>query len=139
MTHTRVDPEIQLRLRRFWGVTFFSLGILWGFSSLVYVPVAVLTTVRGSSYPEVFIIVGGGLLVFFASIWAFYRKRAAAILLLVGGIFLLAAAAVSITVPRAQSSNAINLLLTSSSGVVACLLGLFGWITDVRGWPKLRG
>ena len=129
---------MQLRLRRFWGATVFSLGVLWGFSSLVYVPIAVMTTVRGSSYPEVFIIVFGGLLVFLGSIRAFYHRRGASIVLLVGGVVLLAAAVVSVTVPGAHSSNAINLLLTVSSGAAACLLGLFGLITGALGWPALR-
>ena len=139
MPDIEANPETQLRLRRFWGATFFSLGVLWGFSSLVYIPIAVMTTVRGSTYPEVFIIVFGGLLVFLASIRAFYRRRAASILLLSGGILLLAAAGISLVMPGAHIGSSVNLLLTISSSAVACLLGLFGWITDACGWPTLRG
>ena len=138
MPDTTASPDIQLRLRRFWSATAFSMGILWGFAGLVYIPIAVMTTVSGSSYPEVFIIVFGGLLVFLASIRAFYRRRVASMILIAGGVFLLAAAAASHFIPVAQASSTINLLLTISSGVVACVLGIFGWITDVRGWPTLR-
>ena len=128
---------IQQNLRRFWGLTFFSLGILWGFGGLVYIPVAVLTSLRGGSVAEVMLIVSGGLLIFPASILALYRRRLASILLLLGGILLLGIALALPWLPFAQTFGAANRLLTLSSGVVATALGLFGVIMEVRGWPKL--
>jgi hypothetical protein len=138
MTDMDCSTEIQLRLRRFWGATFFALGILWGFSSLVYVPVVVLTSLRGGSAAEVALILLGGLLIFVASIRAFYRRRAASVLLVVGGCVLLAVALALPYAPAEKISGADNWLLTFSSSVVAVLLGCFGWITDARGWPVLR-
>ncbi len=138
MTVTSTSAEIQRRLRHFWGVMVFSLGILWGFSSLVYTPIVVLTSARGGTLSEVVLIFLGGLLVFLASIRALYRRRAASFLLLVGGSVLLAAALALQYLPVAQTSGAANRLLTLSSGILAVFLGAFGWITDARGWPVLR-
>ena len=138
MTETSTSAEIQRRLRHFWGVTVFSLGILWGFSSLVYTPIVVLTSALGGSVAEVVLIFLGGLVVFLASIRALYRRRAASYILLVGGFVLLAVALALPYLPVAQTSGAANRLLTLSSGIVAVFLGAFGAITDARGWPKLR-
>lgn len=132
------DAFVQQRLRRFWGLTFFSLGILWGFGGLVYIPVAVLTSLRGGSVAEVVLIVSGGVLIFPASILALYRRRPASILLLLGGILLLGIAAALPWLPFAQTFGAANRLLTLSSGMVATALGLFGVITEARGWTQLR-
>ena len=132
------DAAIQQSLRRFWGLTFFSLGILWGFGGLVYIPVAVLTSLRGGSVAEVVLIVSGGVLIFPASIWALYQRRPASLLLLVGGILLLAIATALPSLPFAQTFGAANRLLTLSSGIVATALGLFGLITEVLHWPRLH-
>jgi len=133
-----LDAAIQQSLRRFWGLTFFSLGILWGFGGLVYIPVAVLTSLRGGSVAEVVLIVSGGVLIFPASIWALYQRRPASLLLLVGGILLLAIATALPSLPFAQTFGAANRLLTLSSGIVATALGLFGLITEVLHWPRLH-
>lgn len=133
-----LDAAIQQSLRRFWGLTFFSLGILWGFGGLVYIPVAVLTSLRGGSVAEVVLIVSGGVLIFLASIWALYRRRPASLLLLVGGILLLAIATALPSLPFAQTFGAANRLLTLSSGIVATALGLFGLITEALHWPRLH-
>ncbi len=132
------DAAIQQSLRRFWGLTFFSLGILWGFGGLVYIPVAVLTSLRGGSIAEVVLIVSGGVLIFPASIWALYQRRAASLLLLTGGIILLAMASALPWMPFAQTFGAANRILTLSSGVVATALGLFGVVTEALRWPRLH-
>ncbi len=137
-SHATQDAAIQQSLRRFWGLTLFSLGILWGFGGLVYIPVAVLTSLRGGSVAEVVLIVSGGVLIFPSSIWALYQRRPASLLLLVGGILLLAIAAALPWLPFAQTFGAANRLLTLSSGIVATALGLFGVVTEVRRWPRLH-
>ena len=129
---------MQARLRRFWGLVVFSLGILWGFGGLVYIPVAVLTSLRGGSVAEVILLVSVGLLIFPASIYALYQRRPASLLLLAGGLLLLATALALPWLPFAQTFGAANRILTLSSGLVATALGLFGVFTDARHWPRLR-
>lgn len=132
------DAEQEARLRRFWGAVIFSLGILWGVSNLVYLPIAALTSIVGSSWFEVFIIFAGGLLTFSASIQAFYRRRTASLFLLSGGLILLALAVYRHLFFLPSTHGIINLSLLFLSGAVAILLGLFGMITDRKGWPALR-
>ena len=64
------DADQQVRLRRFWGAAIFSLGTLWGIANCVYFPIAALTSIVGSSWLEVFVILAGGILTFIASIAA---------------------------------------------------------------------
>ena len=131
------DSDQQWRLQRFWGMTIFSLGVLWGFSNLIYSPVAALTSIVGSSWFEGFIVAVGGALSFCASIAAFYRRRSASRALLAGGILLLLAA-IAGQVSRIESTSGVaNLLLLFLSGAVAAALGIFGMITDRKGWPPL--
>jgi hypothetical protein len=132
------DADQQVRLRRFWGATFFSLGTLWGFSSVIYFPVAALTSIVGSSWLEVFIILAGGVLTFTASIAAFYQRRIASRFLLAGGIILLVFAIGGQIVLPLSTRGIPNLLLLFLSGAVAVSLGLFGAITERKGWPTLR-
>lgn len=133
------DSDQEFRLRRFWGVAIFSLGALWGFSSLVYVPVAVLTSVRGSSWLEVFVVAGGGILSFAASIRALYQRESASMALLVGGLVLLAVAIAGQMVLPHHANGIPNLILLILPGAIAVALGLFGKITQRKGWPSLRG
>lgn len=133
-----IDTEQQVRLRRFWGTTVFSLGALWGFSNLVYSPIAVLTSVKGSSWLEVFVVLAGGIFTLSASIGAFYKRRSASLFLLAVGPILLVAAVIGQTHLQQNAQGLMNLLLLFLSGFVACLLGLFGMITDRNGWPPLR-
>jgi hypothetical protein len=125
-------------LRRFWGATIFSLGTLWGFSNVIYFPVAALTSIVGSSWLEVFIIFAGGMLTFTASILAFYHRPIASRLLLPGGFFLLAFAIGGQFIHPLSTRGILNLLLLFLSGAVAVALGMFGIITDRKGWPTLR-
>lgn len=127
----------QARLRRFWGIAIFSLGLLWGLSNLVYLPIAALTSFVGSSWFEVAIIFAGGLLTFSASIVAFYRRRPASLSLLAGGILLLVLAVYRHTAFPSGTHGAINLSLLFLAGSVAIVLGLFGILTDIQGWPTL--
>src|SRR6185437_13685081 len=127
----------QLRLRQFWGITVFSLGVFWGTANLVYYPVAALTSVRGSSWFEGIIILFGGLLTFCASIGAFYRRGFAACILLVGGLLLLVAVVIGQKILQ-STHGIINVLLLYCSGGTAFLLGLFGEITERKRWPRLR-
>ncbi|HTU51286.1 MAG TPA: hypothetical protein VMF56_11860 [Acidobacteriaceae bacterium] len=132
------DADQQVRLRRFWGATIFSLGILWGFSNVIYFPVAALTSIVGSSWLEVFIILAGGVLTFTASILAFYQRRIASRFLVAGGIVLLGVAIGGQFVLPLSTRGIPNLLLLFLSGAVAISLGLFGAITEQKGWPTLR-
>lgn len=132
------DFDQQLRLRQFWGVTIFSLGILWGLASLIYFPIAVVTSVVGSSWFEGGVILLGGFLTFGASIAAFYRRRLASRLLLLGGLALLGIAIAGQHILRDDTRGILNLSLLFLSGGVAIALGLFGVVTDSRGWPQLR-
>ncbi|MGC1783410.1 MAG: hypothetical protein WA708_12880 [Acidobacteriaceae bacterium] len=134
------DPDKHFRLHVFWGNAVFSLGILWGISNVVYSPAAAMTSIVGSSWLEVLIVLAGGLLSLTASIGAFYRRRPASNALLLGGaLLLLAAIAGQVLSPAFGAHGAINLLLLFLSGIVATALGTFGWITDRKGWPPLRG
>jgi hypothetical protein len=132
------DANQQFRLRRFWGATIFSLGMLWGFSNVIYFPVAALTSIVGSSWLEVFIVFGGGVLTFSASILAFYRRPIASRLLLVGGFFLLVFAVGGQFIHPLSTRGILNLLLLFLSGAVALALGMFGIIIERKGWPTLR-
>src|SRR6185437_2621562 len=100
----------QLRLRQFWGITVFSLGVFWGTANLVYYPVAAVTSVAGSSWFEGIIILAGGLLTFCASIGAFYRRLFAARMLLLVGATLLIAAGIGQSILQ-STQGAVNLLL----------------------------
>ena len=132
------DADQQVRLRRFWGAAIFSLGTLWGLANSVYFPVAALTSIVGSSWLEVFIILAGGVLTFIASIAAFYQRRIASRFLVAGGILLVAFAIGGQFILPLNTRGIPNLLLLFLSGVVAISLGVFGAITDRRGWPTLR-
>lgn len=132
------DADQQVRLRRFWGAAIFSLGTLWGFSNIIYFPVAALTSIVGSSWLEVFMILAGGLLTFTGSIAAFYQRRIASRFLLAGGIILLVFAICGQFVLPLSTRGIPNLLLLFLAGAVAVSLGLFGAITERKGWPTLR-
>ncbi len=132
------NADQQVRLRRFWGVAIFSLGTLWGIANCVYFPIAALTSIVGSSWLEVFIIFAGGALTFIASIAAFYRRRIASRFLLAGGVILLAFAVGGQYVLPLNTRGVLNLLLLFLSGAVAISLGLFGAMTERKGWPSLR-
>ena len=132
------DADQQVRLRRFWGAAIFSLGTLWGLANCVYFPVAALTSIVGSSWLEVFIILAGGALTFTASVAAFYQRRIASRFLIAGGILLLAFAIGGQFIQPLDTRGIPNLLLLFLSGAVAISLGVFGAVTDRKGWPTLR-
>jgi hypothetical protein len=132
------DADQEVRLRRFWGAAVFSLGTLWGLANCVYFPVAALTSIVGSSWLEVFIILAGGALTFTASIAAFFQRRIASRLLIAGGILLLVFAIGGQFVIPLNTRGIPNLLLLFLSGAVAVGLGAFGAITEQKGWPALR-
>jgi hypothetical protein len=132
------NADQQVRLRRFWGVAIFSLGTLWGLANCVYFPIAALTSIIGSSWLEVFIILAGGALTFAASVLAFFHRRIASLFLLCGGAILLMLAISGQYVPAVSTSGIPNLILLYLSGAVAISLGVFGAITDRKGWPRLR-
>ncbi|MHB8388416.1 MAG: hypothetical protein ACYDBH_02415 [Acidobacteriaceae bacterium] len=132
------DADQQARLRRFWGAAIFSLGVLWGISNIVYCPIAALTSIVGSSWFEVAIILAGGLLTFLASTLAFFDRRMASIFLLSCGFILLALALCGQLLLRTATHGVINLLLLFLSGAVALSLGIFGATIDRKRWPTLR-
>ncbi|MHB1937872.1 MAG: hypothetical protein ACYCOR_14965 [Acidobacteriaceae bacterium] len=132
------NADRQVRLRRFWGAAIFSLGTLWGLANVVYFPIAALTSIVGSSWLEVLVILAGGALTFTSSVLAFYRRRVASRLLLSGGIVLLACAVIGQLVLPLSTRGVPNLLLLFLSGAVAISLGLFAALTDRKGWPPLR-
>jgi hypothetical protein len=132
------DSDQQIRLRRFWGTTAFSFGILWGFSNLVYSPIAILTSVKGSSWLEVFVVLAGGIFTLCASIGAFYKRRGASLFLLIMGPILLIVAVAGQAFLQRNAHGVMNLLLLYLSGVTAILLGIFGMFTEHYGWPPLR-
>ncbi len=133
------DYDRQFRLQRFWGTAIFSLGTLWGLANLVYCPIAALTSIVGSSYFEVVIIFAGGALTFCASIGAFYRRRLASGVLLVGGIFLVLPAIIVQASSSDNTRGVANLLLIFLAGAIPLALGIFGAVTELKGWPALRG
>ena len=132
------DADQRVRLRRFWGAAIFSIGTLWGLANCVYFPIAALTSIVGSSWLEVCIVFAGGVLTFIASIAAFYQRRIASRFLLAGGVVLLVVAIGGQFVLPLNTRGIPNLLLLFLSGAVAISLGLFGAITDRKGWPSLR-
>lgn len=132
------DMDQRYRLRQFWSVVIFSLGVFWGLASLIYFPIAAVTSVKGSSWFEGGIILLGGVLTFGGSIAAFYRRRRASLLLLMGGVVLLFAAIAGQHILQDDTRGILNLVLLFLSGSVAAALGLFGVITDARKWPALR-
>jgi hypothetical protein len=132
------NADQKVRLRRFWGTAIFSLGALWGLANCVYFPIAALTSIVGSSWLEVFIILAGGGLTLAGSVLAFYHRRIASLFLLCGGMVLLLLAIGGQYIPAVNTHGILNLLLLFLSGAVAIFLGLFGAITDRKGWPTLR-
>jgi hypothetical protein len=132
------DQEQEYRLQRFWGVTCFSLGVLWGLANLVYFPIAALTSIRGSSWLEVGVVLTGGIVTLIASTGAFFRRGPASIVLIFAGFILLAVAAAGQFLPQQSASGLINLVLLFLSGAIMLSLGIFGWITERKGWPALR-
>jgi hypothetical protein len=132
------NADQQVRLRRFWGAAIFSLGTLWGLANCVYFPIAALTSIVGSSWLEVCIILAGGALTFAGSALAFFHRRIASLFLLCGGTVLFLLALGGQYIPTLNTSGIPNLLLLFLSGAVAISLGLFGAITDRKGWPSLR-
>jgi hypothetical protein len=132
------DADQQVRLRRFWGAAIFALGTLWGLANCVYFPIAALTSIVGSSWLEVFIILTGGALTFTASIAAFFRRRTASRFLIAGGILLLVVAIGGQFIIPLNTRGIPNLLLLFLSGAVAISLGIFGAVTEQKGWPPLR-
>ncbi|HET9087292.1 MAG TPA: hypothetical protein VFN53_07210 [Acidobacteriaceae bacterium] len=132
------DPEQEYRLQRFWGVTVFSLGILWGMACLIYFPIAALTSIRGSSWLEVGVILTGGMITLVASAGAFFQRRFASVVLIALGVPVLAVAIAGQLVSRLSASGAINVALMMLSGGVMMGLGIFGWATERKGWPVLR-
>jgi hypothetical protein len=132
------DADQQVRLRRFWGAAIFSLGVLWGLANCVYFPIAALTSIVGSSWLEVFIILAGGALTLFGSVAAFFQRRIASRFLIAGGVLLLVVAVGGQWVLPFNTQGIPNLLLLFLSGAVAISLGIFGAITERRGWPRLR-
>lgn len=138
----RIEPmktaDQQVRLRHFWGAAIFSLGTLWGLANCVYFPIAALTSIVGSSWLEVFIILAGGALTFTASIAAFYRRRIASRFLVAGGVILLVFAIGGQFILPLNTRGILNLLLLFLSGAVAISLGMFAAVTDRKGWPSLR-
>lgn len=135
-----MDSKQQFRLRLFWGHAVFSLGTLWGVANIVYCPVTAMTSIVGSSWLEVVIVLAGGLITTAASIRAFYRRLAASQTLVFGGaVLLLAAFAGQYSVPDFGTHGVINLALLFLAGAIPLCVGLFGWITCRKGWPALRG
>lgn len=132
------DPEQEYRLQRFWGVTVFSLGILWGMASLIYFPIAALTSIRGSSWLEVGVILTGGIITLAASAGAFFQRRFASMVLMSMGLPLLAIAIGGQFISQLSPSGVINVALMVLSGGVMFGLGVFGWTTERKGWPVLR-
>jgi hypothetical protein len=132
------DADQQVRLRRFWGAAIFALGTLWGLANCVYFPVAALTSIVGSSWLEVFVILAGGTLTFTASIAAFFQRRIASRFLIAGGILLLVLATGGQFIIPLNTRGIPNLLLLFLSGAVPLALGTFGAITEQKGWPALR-
>jgi hypothetical protein len=132
------DADQQVRLRRFWGAAIFSLGTLWGLANCVYFPIAALTSIVGSSWLEVFIILAGGTLTSIASVAAFYQRRIASRFLIAGGILLLFFAIGGQFALPLNTRGIPNLLLLFLAGGVAIGLGASGAITEQKGWPALR-
>lgn len=139
-TQPAIDPQVQFRLRVFWGRVVFSLGILWGISNVVYCPVAAMTSIVGSSWLEVLAIFVGGVLTTVGSIAAFYRFKPPSMMLLTGGVVLLLIAIFGQTqvVQPFDTRGPLNLALLFLAGLVPIALGLFGWTTGRMGWPSPR-
>jgi FtsH-binding integral membrane protein len=138
MTGKNLSPEIQQQLQRFWGRVAFALGILWGFANLIYVPVVVLTTLRGGSVAEVILIACGGMLLFWSSIRAFFHRKGASLVLLVGGVFFLAVGLLLPLLPVAHTTGLDHRILVLAAAVAALALAGFGLVTERLGWPPLR-
>lgn len=132
------DEQQKIRLQKFWGMTIFSLGVLWGVCNLVYLPIAVVTSISGSSWLEGFVIVAAGLLTLAASAGAFYNRRLSSRILLAGGIGILVAVIVGLTDFPRDTQGALNRWLMMQAGVAPILLGVFGEIIEGKRWPNLR-
>lgn len=125
-------------LHLFWGRTAFVCGIFWGLANIVYSPVAALTSIQGSSWPEVFLTAAGGFLTFAASAGAFYRRKPASLFLFAGGIALLLGAVIAQTSVRFAAHGPVNLALLFLAGGVSAALGAYGLRAEMKGWPPLR-
>lgn len=128
----------QAALHLFWGRTAFVSGIFWGLANIVYSPVAALTSIPGSSWPEVYLCAAGGFLTLAGSAGAFYRRKPACLLLLAGGIVLLFLAFAAQASGRLAAHGLVNLVLLFLAGAVAAALGVYGLRAEAKGWPPLR-
>lgn len=132
------DTDQQFRLRKFWSTTVFSLGVLWGVANLIYWPVAALTSIVGSTWLEVAVIFAGGLLTLAGAGAAFIRFRMACVALLSGGVILLLLGIAGQVVLPTKTHGLLNLFLLYLAGAVPVTLGVFGTVTQSKGWPSLR-
>lgn len=128
----------QAALHLFWGRTAFTGGILWGLANIVYSPAAALTSIQGSSWPEVFLSAAGGFLALACSAGAFYRRKPASIALLAGGIMLLFFAVAAQVSGRLAAHGMVNLAILFLAGGVSAALGAYGLRAEAKGWPALR-
>ncbi len=131
------DEQQKTRLQKFWGTTVFSLGVLWGVCNLVYLPIAAVTSIPGSSWLEGSLVVAAGVVTFAASAGAFYRRRISSRILLVTGIGILVTALVSFIDFPQDANGAVNRLLMIQAGAAPIFLGIFGEIIEKRRWPNL--
>ncbi len=122
-------------LHLFWGRTAFVLGIFWGLANIVYCPVTALTSIQGSSWPEVFLTAASGFLSLAGSAGAFYRRKLASLALLAGGVVLLMFAIAAQASGRLAAHGPVNLALLFLAGAIPALLGAYGLRAEAKGWP----
>lgn len=130
-----VSDEEKQEMRRFWGRVVFVVGMVAGMTPMAVPPLGIDRLGQHTAALEVLALIVFSVSVLPASALAFWRRREAAAWLLMAGA---AAAALVLTEQHVFSTRGIAPDWGSDYlFVIPLALGIFGVLTEWRGWPRL--
>ncbi len=130
-----ISEEEREELRRFWGRVVFVVGMLAGMAPMAVPPLAVSSLGEQTAMLEVLALIVFSISVLPASVLAFWHRREAAAWLLLAGV---ATAVLVLTEQHVLALRGIAPDYGSDYLFVLPLgLGIFGMLTEWRGWPRL--
>jgi hypothetical protein len=130
-----ISDEERLELRRFWGRVVFVLGMIAGMTPMAVPPLAISSLGQHTAMLEVLALIVFSVSVLPASVLTFWRRREAAAWLLLAGV---ASAVLVLTEQHVLSARG-NAADWGSDYlfVIPLALGIFGILTEWKGWPPL--